>query len=314
MADVTDQVIRRDRDDSTVAQFESRPPGCHRDRLDRARPGRGHRRDLCAGPVRDAGGDPAAVIVGVSADLPHTDQLPAGQRTDLPAGQPLVAAIAAQVVLAGRVHGPANIPAARPVILAANHLGAAGRSGAGGGDPTTDVRHGQARDLRRIAGPAARPARADLDEPPVRSTRRRSAGPSRCCGPTRCWPFFPRASAAAGEVAWAKGGAAYLAMVAGAPIVPVAHAGHPRAGSDQEPAAASRRADPRRLRAAARSARASPGPAARRWSRSTPSGCAASLAAHVVAAQALTGLPLPGPPKPKPARNPSPADEHSLRS
>ena len=112
---------------------------------------------------------------------------------------------------------------------------------------------------------------------------------------------FPEGIRGTGEMTFAKGGAVYLAMVTGAPIVPVAILGTREAGqtTSQIP---QRRAPihvvygapilipqsewPRRK------------PVVAEWTervRKEP-------ADHVVAAQARTGLPLPGPPKPKPKK------------
>jgi 1-acyl-sn-glycerol-3-phosphate acyltransferase len=107
---------------------------------------------------------------------------------------------------------------------------------------------------------------------------------------------FPEGARSGGEVAWAKGGAAYLAMVAGAPIVPVAILGTREPGQHKnqlprlrrpiwvvygEPFTVPRSSWPRRKAAVAQ------------WTQVVRE----RLADHVVAAQALTGLPLPGPPK-----------------
>jgi 1-acyl-sn-glycerol-3-phosphate acyltransferase len=107
---------------------------------------------------------------------------------------------------------------------------------------------------------------------------------------------FPEGVRSGGEVAWAKGGAAYLAMVSGAPIVPVAILGTREPGQHKnqvprlrrpihvvygEPFNVPRSSWPRRKSVVAE------------WTAVVRE----RLADHVVAAQALTGLPLPGPPK-----------------
>jgi 1-acyl-sn-glycerol-3-phosphate acyltransferase len=107
---------------------------------------------------------------------------------------------------------------------------------------------------------------------------------------------FPEGARSGGEVAWAKGGAAYLAMASGAPIVPVAILGTREPGQHKnqiprfskpihvvfgEPFTVPRSSWPRRKAAVAK------------WTEVVRE----RLASHVVAAQALTGLPLPGPPK-----------------
>jgi 1-acyl-sn-glycerol-3-phosphate acyltransferase len=107
---------------------------------------------------------------------------------------------------------------------------------------------------------------------------------------------FPEGSRTGGEVAWARRGAAYLAMVTGAPVVPVAILGTREPGRSKnqvpglrksihlvygEPFTVPKTPWPRRRAAVAQ------------WT----SVVRERLADHVVAAQALTGLPLPGPPK-----------------
>jgi 1-acyl-sn-glycerol-3-phosphate acyltransferase len=116
----------------------------------------------------------------------------------------------------------------------------------------------------------------------------------------RVLAVFPEGVRSGGEVAWAKGGAAYLAMVSGAAIVPVAILGTREPGQYKnqiprfrkpiqvvygEPFNVSRSSWPRRKAAVTK------------WTEVVRE----RLADHVVAAQALTGLPLPGPPKIKSA-------------
>jgi 1-acyl-sn-glycerol-3-phosphate acyltransferase len=107
---------------------------------------------------------------------------------------------------------------------------------------------------------------------------------------------FPEGARSGGEVAWAKRGAAYLAMVSGAPVVPVAILGTREPGQTKnqlprlrrsihvvygEPFQLPRTPWPRRKAAVGQ------------WTTFIRE----RLADHVVEAQALTGLPLPGPPK-----------------
>jgi 1-acyl-sn-glycerol-3-phosphate acyltransferase len=107
---------------------------------------------------------------------------------------------------------------------------------------------------------------------------------------------FPEGLRSGGEVAWARRGAAYLAMVSGAPIVPVAILGTREPGQSKnqlprlrgsihlvygEPFVIPQTPWPRRKAAVAE------------WTAVVRE----RLADHIVAAQALTGLPLPGPPK-----------------
>ena len=115
--------------------------------------------------------------------------------------------------------------------------------------------------------------------------------------PARCWRSSP---VRGGEVAWAKGGAAYLAMVSGAPIVPVAILGTREPGQRKNQSTPLAEADPPGLRRAILSVPRSSWPR-RKAAVAVDRGRPGRLADHVVAAQALTGLPLPGPPKIKSA-------------
>jgi 1-acyl-sn-glycerol-3-phosphate acyltransferase len=109
---------------------------------------------------------------------------------------------------------------------------------------------------------------------------------------------FPEGIRGAGEMNFARGGAAYLALVTGAPIVPVAILGTREAGQTTsemphrrapihvvygEPIHLERSGWPRRKEVVAELTEQ-----VRR-----------QLSDHIVAAQELTGLPLPGPPKAK---------------
>ena len=98
-------------------------------------------------------------------------------------------------------------------------------------------------------------------------------------------------------MAWAKGGAAYLAMVSGAPVVPVAILGTREPGQTRSQLPRRRATDPPGLRRADPRAAAAVAPAQGGGRGAGPSVMRRRLADHVVAAQALTGLPLPGPPE-----------------
>jgi 1-acyl-sn-glycerol-3-phosphate acyltransferase len=237
------------------------------------------------------------VITGVSPDLPHTHHLPPGNEWGLRVVKPIAAAI-----LHGywrtQVHGSEHVPTSGPVILAANHIAmldgpvvialtrrltfAMGKNelfvGFGG---------------RILALIGQIPLnRQELDLHAIR----RAVQVLRA---DKVLAVFPEGVRTGGEVAWARGGAAYLAMVSGAPVVPVAILGTrepgqtrsqvPRRGAPihlvyGEPITVPQSPWPRRKSAVAE------------WTEVIRQ----RLADHVVAAQALTGLPLPGPPKPKP--------------
>ena len=237
------------------------------------------------------------MIAGVSPDLPHTHHLRMGKEWGLRVVRPIAA-----LILRGywrvRVHGSEHVPTTGPVILAANHIAmldgpvvvaltrrltfAMGKNelfvGFGG------------RILVLIGQIALN--RKELDLKAIR----RAVQVLRA---DRVLAVFPEGVRTGGEVAWAKGGAAYLAMVSGAPVVPVAILGTREPGQTRsqvprrrspihlvygEPITVPHLPWPRRKWVVAE------------WTEVIRQ----RLADHVVAAQALTGLPLPGPPKPKP--------------
>lgn len=114
---------------------------------------------------------------------------------------------------------------------------------------------------------------------------------------------FPEGVRVSGEVAWAKGGAAYLAMVTGATVVPVAILGTRE--PDQTKKELPRRGGPIHVvYGAPIVVEHRPWPRRKREVAELTEQLRRELAAHVVAAQALTGLPLPGPPKPLAPRKP----------
>lgn len=237
------------------------------------------------------------MIAGLSPDLPRIDELP-------PIRQWSLRIMKRPVLWTMRtlwhidVHGASNVPRRGPVILAANHIGildgpllvAISRrlcfamakhelfTGVGG---AIFSHVGQIAVNRRI-----------VDKRAI----------SRCIQVLRAnkvLAVFPEGVRGAGEMTFAKGGAAYLALVTGAPIVPVAILGTREAGQTTaqmphrrapihvvygEPIQLGRADWPRRKTQVAELTEQ-----VRR-----------QLADHVIAAQALTGLPLPGPPKPKP--------------
>jgi 1-acyl-sn-glycerol-3-phosphate acyltransferase len=236
------------------------------------------------------------VIQGVSPDLPHTDRLPAPKQWVLRLTRPLVR-LGLRLGWRVKVHGARYIPSSGPVILAANHIGLLDgpvlvaltrrltfamvkREAFSGAVGQFLIRIGQISLNRREIDPQAI----------RRAVQVLRAG--------KVLAVFPEGLRTGGEVAWARGGAAYLAMVSGAPIVPVALLGtrEPGQHKDQvprlrrpihlvygEPFNIPRSPWPRRKAVVAE------------WTNVVRN----RLAEHVVAAQALTGLPLPGPPKPK---------------
>lgn len=236
------------------------------------------------------------MIAGVSPDLPHTDRLPAHNEWGLRLTRPLVW-LGLRLSWRIKLHGAQRVPRSGAVILAANHIGA-------------------------LDGPALIALTRRLTFAWVKheaftgtvgrflfyigqiSLNRREIDPQairravQVLRAGKVLAVFPEGARSAGEVAWAKGGAAYLAMVSGAPIVPVAILGTREPGQTKnqlpslrssihlvygEPFRVPQTPWPRRKAAVAE------------WTEVVRE----RLAEHVVAAQALTGLPLPGPPKAK---------------
>ena len=238
------------------------------------------------------------MIAGVSPDLPHTDRLPATKEWFLRLTRPVVR-YGLRLGWRVQVHGARNVPRSGPVILAANHIGLLDgpalvaltrrltfalvkREAFTGAVGQFLIRLGQISLNRREIDPQAI----------KRAVQVLRAG--------KVLAVFPEGGRSGGEVAWAKGGAAYLAMITGAPIVPVAILGTREPGQRKnqipqlrkpihvvygEPFNVPRSSWPRRKAAVAK------------WTEVVRE----RLANHVVAAQAVTGLPLPGPPKIKSA-------------
>jgi len=238
------------------------------------------------------------VIEGVSPDLPHTDRMPATKEWFLRLTRPVVR-YGLRLGWRVQVHGARNVPRSGPVILAANHIGLLDgpalvaltrrltfalvkREAFTGAVGQFLIRLGQISLNRREIDPQAI----------KRAVQVLRAG--------KVLAVFPEGGRSGGEVAWAKGGAAYLAMITGAPIVPVAILGTREPGQRKnqipqlrkpihvvygEPFNVPRSSWPRRKAAVAK------------WTEVVRE----RLANHVVAAQAVTGLPLPGPPKIKSA-------------
>jgi len=240
------------------------------------------------------------VIDGVSPDLPHTGDLPPGKEGFLRLARPIARAVLKSYWTI-RVHGSEHVPRSGPVILAANHLalldgpvlvtmtrrltfamakrelfvGIGGRLLAQVGQISLNRQELDLKAMRR----AVQVLRSD-----------------------KVLAVFPEGVRVAGEVAWAKGGAAYLAMVVGAPVVPVAILGTREPGQTKSQL-------PRRRRpihivfGPPITVEQRPWPRRKHEVAELTEQLRRVLAAHVVAAQALTGLPLPGPPKPRAARS-----------
>ena len=230
----------------------------------------------------------------VGADLPHTDDLPAPRRTVLRVlRRPAARALGWWWDL--HFHHRERIPDG-PVILAANHIGVidgvllvAGAHRLTFALAKAELFEGKGRALHLIG------------QVPVVRTRPDPYAVRRSVQVLRggdVLAVFPEGGRTSGEMAWARGGAAYLAMVTGAPIVPVAVLGSRQPGrttTSVPPRGASMHVvygDPIPVESV-------------RWPRRRTDVAALTekvrlhCVDHLTEAQRLTGMPLPGPPAPK---------------
>ena len=235
------------------------------------------------------------MITGVSPDLPHTADLPPSREIGLRIFKPIVA-IALRTYWRVHLHGAEHVPDAGPVILASNHIGLLD------GPVLVSL-------TRRLTFAVAKHELFNgvmgrfLSHVGQISLNRRQVDTraiSRAVQVLRAGKVlavFPEGVRTGGEVAWAKGGAAYLAMVTGAPIVPVALLGTREPG--QNKGQVPRRGAPIHVSYGEPfTVPRSPWPRRKDMVREWTAVVRDRLAEHVVSAQQQTGLPLPGPPKP----------------
>ena len=236
------------------------------------------------------------MITGVSPDLPHTHHLPPGKEWGLRLLRAPVG-LALRSWWHIRVHGREHLPRSGPVILAANHLGyldgpalVAFTQRRTFTVAKTELFQGALGRLLTYVGQIP----VDRHEPDTRAIRRAvqvlRAG--------QVLALFPEGRRTGGEVNHARGGAAYLALVTGAPVVPVALLGtrEPGQTDDQLP----RRGAPVHIvYGPPLELPQTPWPRRQAVVAEWTERVRQHLAQHVVAAQSLTGLPLPGPPKAK---------------
>ncbi|HEY6689193.1 MAG TPA: lysophospholipid acyltransferase family protein [Propionibacteriaceae bacterium] len=234
------------------------------------------------------------MIQGVSPDLPHTDRLPVPKEWGLRLVRPLVG-LWLRLSWRVKVHNAQHVPKSGAVILAANHIGVLD-----GPALVAFTRRLTFALVKREAFSGALGqflsyvGQISIDRREIDPQAIRRAVQVLRAG--KVLAVFPEGARSGGEVAWAKRGAAYLAMVSGAPVVPVAILGTREPGQSKnqiprlgktihlvygESFTVPQSPWPRRKAAVAQ------------WT----SVIRERLADHVVAAQALTGLPLPGPPK-----------------
>jgi 1-acyl-sn-glycerol-3-phosphate acyltransferase len=237
------------------------------------------------------------VITG--ADLPHTDQLSTPGTWPFRLAQPLVR-VALRTYWRVQVHDLTYLPADGPVVLAVNHLGVLDGPLLAAVTPRTSFALVK---KEMYDGPLGwlltQFGQIPIDRHAVDPTAIRRSVKVLRDGDVLA--VFPEGVRGLGDVRRARGGAVYLAMVTGAPIVPVALLGtrEPGHSTDDLP----RRGAPVHVVY---------GPPIRvprlAWPR--PRTLVAqhteqlrrTLADHVVGAQRRTGLILPGPPGPKAAR------------
>lgn len=236
----------------------------------------------------------ASPVRGVSTDLPHLHHLPLRKSWPLALARPPVEAFF-RLYYRVTIHDDHLVPPEGPVILAANHLGVidgpllvAITRRMSFALAKRELFVGRLGHLLRHLGQIAVDRHA-VDKHAVS----RSIQVLREDG---MLAVFPEGVRNAGDVAWARGGAAYLALVTGAPVVPVALLGtrHPGQTTKELPPW---RAPIHVVYGAPLTIPQIGWPRRRQLVAEWTERVRTELAAHVVTAQARTGLALPGPPR-----------------
>ncbi len=236
----------------------------------------------------------------ISPDLPHLDPLPSRYTRLHAVLRPLV-----KLVLTRRwnIHtsGEQHIPRHGPVIFAANHLGAIDGPLLLAMSPRVTYALVKREMFTGILGKLLLwvgqiPVyRKQVDTFAIRrSTQVLRAG--------EMLAVFPEGVRTAGEVAWSRGGAAYLALVTGAPIVPVALLGTREPGHKKGDLPG-RGADIHLVYGDPIAVRQQPWPRRKGTVADLNESVRQQLAKHVWSAQQLTGMALPGPPAPTPPKS-----------
>ncbi len=227
--------------------------------------------------------------------LPHTDGIAASRSGLLQILAPIARGLA-RMVWDVRVHRADLVPADGPVLLACNHLATMDGPLSVLMSPRP-VTYALAKE-ELFRGPVGRLLDASGQIPISREVPVDRTALDRCIRVLRdgqALVIFPEGMRDIGEFRWIRSGAAYLAMVTGAPIVPVAMLGTraPGASPKSLPGLRSRIhvvfGEPIRL------------PRVdwprRQWVvREAAERLRVRLAGHVRAAEALTGMSLPGAP------------------
>lgn len=245
--------------------------------------------------VADRGSTAAPMSAGISPDLPRTAHLPATREWSLRLARPLARAIL-RTWWHVEVHGQQHIPRSGPVILAANHIGILdGPVLIAFTRRLTFAMAKQELFAARFGWLLAHFGQISIDRSTI-DTRAISRS-IQVLRAAKMLAVFPEGVRAAGEVAWARGGAAYLAMVTGATIVPVALLGTREPG--QTRSQMPRRGAPVHVvYGPAFTVPRMGWPRRREVVAGYTEDIRRRLAEHVRVAQEQTGLPLPGPPKP----------------
>lgn len=237
----------------------------------------------------------ASPVHGVSTDLPHLHHLPRRRTWPLSIARlPVEAFFRTYYRL--HVHDEHLVPADGPVILAANHLGVIdGPLLVAMPRRLTFALAKQELFVGRLGHLLRHLGQIGIDRRTI--DKQAVSRALQVLQNDEMLAVFPEGVRSAGDVSWARGGAAYFALVTGAPIVPVALLGTRLPGQTTkelppwgspihivygEPLTVPQTGWPRRHHCVVE------------WTERIRE----QLAAHVVAAQARTGLPLPGPPRP----------------
>lgn len=235
------------------------------------------------------------MINGVSADLPHTADLPPAKEWGLRLFRAPVRLLMRSWWRV-RVHGLEHLPTSGPVILAANHIGVLDGPALVAVTPRLTFAIAKVELFSGLAGRLL----GYVGQIPVNRRVPDAHALGRAIQVLRAGKVlavFPEGRRTGGEVSYARGGAAYLAMVSGAPVVPVAILGTREPGQGRS-AVPHHRSPVHVVYGRPFSLPCTPWPRTRAAVAAATEELRSRLADHVVAAQVLTGLPLPGPPKP----------------
>lgn len=239
------------------------------------------------------------MTLDIFADLPHTEQLPRQSDWMFRALRRPARALAKHYWRI-TVHGREQLPPRGPMILVANHLGVLD-------GPLLVIAHPQpAFALAKVelfSGPLG-PLLSRVGQISIDRRRADLRGVTRAIQLLRTGgvlAIFPEGRRTGGDVAIAQRGAAYLAMVTGAPVVPVALLG--TRGPGQSTGHIPGYHSPVHITyGTPMDIPLVPWPRTKDAVADWTERIRQRLAAHIVAAQELTGMQLPGPPSPRLAK------------